>query len=442
MHAPLVSIIRCHNPNLQKSRVRNRNYLVYIATREGVDLSQMSFNQAFQEELSHIESPAASENEGHPESSNELYLKYIAERPRSSGLFGNVHGDPTTLGNHLADLTANRQNIYRGIVSLNEQDAIELGYDRKENWETLMHSTMPDIASQFHIPLENLQWTAAVHMEKGHPHCHYMFWNKESKTCSPFIHVSKQNKCREILSGEVFRAEREQEVISKTASRDLMLDIGKHLTKTEFSGFKDALVPGTGIYQIPGRLKYNALSELQTKLLSLINELPPTGRINYAFVDSTIKGHIDEISNLLLSHPDMQKEWQSYLQAVENITKTYSAGASKLTNSKQSAERDLYKRLGNMILASAKALRKELNADAYAEKQEEYQKQQEEYLKKCACYTMFRSAFNILCSQSRQKQQSYQLQLQAQSTSKENRVAQAKKHGISVKNEHQQDQSS
>ena len=214
------------------------------------------------------------------------------------------------------------------------------------------------------------------------------------------------------------------------------------LPKAEFSGLKDALVPGTGIYQIPGRLKYNALSELQAKLLALINELPSTGRINYALVDSTIKGHIDEISNLLLSHPDMQKEWRSYLQAVENITRTYSASASKLAYSKQSAERDLYKRLGNMILASAKTLRKELNADAYAEKQEEYQKQHEEYMKKCACYTMFRSAFNILCSQSQQKQQSYQLQLQAQSTSKENRIVQARRHGISIKNGHQQDHDS
>lgn len=179
------------------------------------------------------------------------------------------------------------------------------------------------------------------------------------------------------------------------------------------------------------------LSNLQTKLLALRNELPATGRINYAFVDPAIKKHIDDISTLLLSHPEMHKQFQSYMQAVENITKTYSPSASKLTFSRQSAERDLYKRLGNVILASAKALRKELNAEAYAAKQEEYQKQHQEYLQKCACYTLFRSAFNVLCSQSQQKQQSYQLR--TQSTSKENRIAQAKKHGVPVRNGHQQD---
>lgn len=438
MHAPLVSIIRCHNPNLQKSRVRNRNYLVYIATREGVDLSQTSYDQAFQDELSHIEDPTSSEER--PESSNDLYLKYIAERPGSSGLFGNAQGDPVALGNHLADLTANGQNIYRGIVSLKEQDAIELGYDRKESWETLMRATMPDIAAQFHIPLKNLQWAAAVHMEKGHPHCHYMFWNKEPKTCSPFIHVSKQNKCREILSGEVFRAEREQEVIAKTMSRDLMLDLRKELSKNDFAALKENLVPGTGSHQIPGRLKNAMLSDLQTKLLALMNELPATGRINYAFVDPAIKEHIDDICTLLLSHPEMHKQFLSYMQAVENITRTYSPSTSKFTYSRQSAERDLYKRLGNMILASAKALRKELNAEAYAAKHVEYQRQHREYLQKCACYTLFRSAFNVLCSQSQQKQQSYPLRIQ--STSKENRIAQAKKHGVPVRSGHQQDHDS
>ncbi len=438
MHAPLISKIRCHNPNKQKSRVCNRNYLIYIATREGVDLSDPLYDQTFESEVSHMDTPADSK-----ESSNDLYVKYIAERPKSSGLFGNtLQNDPAALGNHLADLTAQGRNIYRGIVSLSEQDALELGYDKKENWETFMRSTIPDIASQFHIPLKNLRWTAAIHMEKGHPHCHYMFWSKEPKTASSFIHVSRQNKCREIFSKEMFRAEREQEIIAKTASRDLVLDLGKNLSKTEFSVLKDTLIPGNGAYQIPGRLKYSTLTELQAKLLALINELPSTGRINYALVNSEIKEHIDEISKLLLSHPDMQKELKSYLQAVENITKTYSAGASKLAYSKQSAERDLYKRLGNVILASAKALRKELNAEAHSERQAEYQKQREEYLKKCACYTMFRSAFNLLCSQSQQKQQSYQLQLQAQSTSKENRIALARKHGVPIKNGNQRDQDS
>lgn len=54
MHAPLISKIRCHNPNKQKSRVCNRNYLIYIATREGVDLSDPLYDQTFESEVSHM----------------------------------------------------------------------------------------------------------------------------------------------------------------------------------------------------------------------------------------------------------------------------------------------------------------------------------------------------------------------------------------------------
>lgn len=43
MHKPLVSKIRVHNPNKTKSRVCNRNYAIYIGTREGVDLTGERF---------------------------------------------------------------------------------------------------------------------------------------------------------------------------------------------------------------------------------------------------------------------------------------------------------------------------------------------------------------------------------------------------------------
>ena len=42
MHSPLISKIRCNHPNKKGSRNANRNHLIYIATREGVDLSPLS----------------------------------------------------------------------------------------------------------------------------------------------------------------------------------------------------------------------------------------------------------------------------------------------------------------------------------------------------------------------------------------------------------------
>ncbi len=68
---------------------------MYIATREGVDLTSTSYEHSLQEEILSMENP--DEQTAAP---NDLYVKYIAERPRSNGLFGNIKQlDPVTLGN-------------------------------------------------------------------------------------------------------------------------------------------------------------------------------------------------------------------------------------------------------------------------------------------------------------------------------------------------------
>lgn len=423
MHSPLISKIRCHNPNQKKSKVCNRNYLVYIATREGVDLTSTSYEQAFQNEIQAMEDPAQQ-----TAAPNDLYIKYIAERPRSNGLFGNIDQlDPTTLGNHLADLTASGRNIYRGIVSLSGQDALELGYDQKESWERYMHAIVPDVAAQFNIPVDKLQWAAAVHMEKSHPHCHYMFWSSEAKVRSPYIHEATQNKCREILSKEMFKAEREQEVINKTTARDLLLDLSKKSIKSDFDQLKHALVPGTSIAKIPGRIKDEMLDSINSKLLDLIDSLPSKGRINYTMMPPEIKLKIDDITKLLLSHPDFKKEYATYIQAAEKITKTYSPIKSKQEYSKHAAERDMYKRIGNIILSSAKTLKQELNSATYEQRKLEYQKQYQEYLTRSSCYSLCRSVLNMIANENHKRH--IEQDLKEHSTSRESRIDHARKTG-------------
>lgn len=131
-HSPLMSKIRCPHPNRKSTRVRNRNYLMYIATREGVDLTDTSLDKNLAEQALSIEN--LDDENMSTEAANNIYVKYIAERPRSHGLFGSSNVDVTDvkkLSNEMAELSKKGVNIYRGIVSLSGQDAIELGYDKK-----------------------------------------------------------------------------------------------------------------------------------------------------------------------------------------------------------------------------------------------------------------------------------------------------------------------
>lgn len=422
MYAPLISKIRCHNPNQKKSKICNKNYLVYIAIREGVDLTPTSRDQTLQKEIQAMEDPKLQ-----TAAPNDLYIKYIAERPRSNGLFGNISQlDPTALGNHLADLTANGRNIYRGIISLHWKDALELGYDKKENWESYIRSILPDVAAQFGIPIDKLQWAAAVHMEKSHPHCHYMFWNSESNIRSPYIHKSTQRKCRELLSKEMFKAEYEQAVIDKTTARDLLIDLGKENIISDFEAFKSEPVLGTTVTAIPGRIHDDFLDTIKVQIHDIIQVLPSKGRLSYSLVPSEAKKKIDNLTETLFLHPDFKKAYSTYITSVENLAKTYSPSAKELQYSINAAKQDIYKRIGNIILSSVKTYKRELSNQSY-----------QEYLARRTCYTLCRSVFNVLVNETHK--QHIAQDFREHSTSRESRIDRAKKAGKNNSQFHEKD---
>ena len=60
-----------------------------------------------------------------------------------------------------------------------ETDALRLGYDEPEKWRELVRQQLPQICDKIGISVSNLEYSAAVHPDKGHPHCHLMFWDKK-----------------------------------------------------------------------------------------------------------------------------------------------------------------------------------------------------------------------------------------------------------------------
>lgn len=329
-HSPLISKIRCHHPNKKASRVCNRNYLEYVATREGVDLTSID-----EEEMT-----------VYRESENDAYAEYIAKRPGSHGLFGNIDvTDVKKVSNYVADLTSEHRNIYRGIVSLSEADAIALGYDEKQPWADYIRSALPDVALEFDIPITKVEWVAAVHMEKGHPHCHYMFWNKEDQIHSSFIHTSTQTRVRENLSGIMFQDERKVQVAEKTAKRNQIVSLGK-----EISG-----------ETVMGRIRNEHLVKFGKELQSLSEQLPTSGRFDYKLLPSAAKEKLNELVNIALDIPALKKEYIAYIKLSEGISKTYSPSKKHNEVNIAKANQDIRKRLANAILKSSKSILKNDN---------------------------------------------------------------------------------
>jgi len=384
MVRPLVSKIRCNNPNKKSSPMRNHNLLVYIGSREGVDISNPTLDKLVQEDslqgivsISNVEiSPTQTISE--------------------NGLFGNIEtGDIHKLANYVTGLTRDGKNIYNGIISLHEEDALRLGYDTKEAWMNSMHAVMPDIAKEFHIPIDKLAWTAALHMESGHPHCHYMFWRTDDKVRSPFIHSSVQDRCRMNISKVFLEADREAATINKTLARDSSIA----MTKDELNKLSEILKP---MASIPGRVTQNDIDKLSDKMKVLVDALPPTGRITYKLLPIETKLITDDIVRDLCDRPDIKKELEKYYDSVEQISDSYSANQQKKDINKVHARDDINKRLANVVLSTAKTIRAEERRIQF---EEQKTARQEKYAEQCRCslcFSLVRNSLNVINDSTRQ----------------------------------------
>ena len=335
-HNILMSKIRCYNPNKSHAALKNLNYIVYIGTRPGVDLTDVKLDEltAITEEDITPDEPSA----------NSQYIYYIAKRQNSQGLFGNFEfNNITEVAHEVRDVTDAGVNVYRGIVSLSEEDAVALGYNQKDAWVKYMHSVMNDVGNSLGIPLTALKWCAAVHMEQGHPHCHYTFWRTDGKVMSSYIHVSKQNEIREFLSGQMFKAEREMFLPEKNQYRDATIGAARSFMNSLDIDFN----------HIPERITQQQLQHMSSDLIELVNSLPGRGSLKYKLLPPKCKILVDKVVEDVIQIPAVNKEYTAYMKAVSDISTTYSGSTNHQATNQTVADEDIRKRLANSILKSA-----------------------------------------------------------------------------------------
>ena len=109
--------------------------------------------------------------------SSEVYMKYIATRPRaerfgSHGLFGDE--DNVDMAKAMSELESCRGNVWTHIISLRREDAERLSYNNAAAWKNLIRTHRNEIAAAMKIPVSDFRWYAAFHDEGHHPHIHMM----------------------------------------------------------------------------------------------------------------------------------------------------------------------------------------------------------------------------------------------------------------------------
>lgn len=181
---------------------------------------------------------------------DKLHQEYIASRPGTDfgysthGLFGYICDtdevemmDLELIKNRMEEISQKNIDVFKTVISLREEDAIEHGMMDKKAWKEVLEKTIPDIAVACKIPLEDLEWTASFHAKKGQPHCHLLLWNKNQNlevNRKPFIMYKDIKKT---LAKEIYKEELKALYDIKNVSKKQL----EKLSKEELDLYKKEL---------------------------------------------------------------------------------------------------------------------------------------------------------------------------------------------------------
>ena len=223
-------------------------YMKYIATREGVEIIKretpatkkqqelisnllhdfpdadelFEYKDYLDKSTAHTASAfiaAAIDGNAHSIQDSDIYMKYIATRPRAEkhdghGLFGAE--DQVDLDSALFKMQLHKGNVWTIIYSLRREDAERLGYDNAEKWRELLLLHSSTFADVIGIPNDKFHWYAAYHDEGAHPHVHMMIWSDSLH--QGFLTRDGAVTLRSKLTNEIFKQDMQQLYVQKDLS--------------------------------------------------------------------------------------------------------------------------------------------------------------------------------------------------------------------------------
>ena len=290
------------------------HYAEYIATREGVEL---------------LEVP-------HPAHDGSGYLEYMAERPRSHGLFS--ADGPAGLEKTMEEINGHTGPVWTFVYSLKREDAHRLGYENSESWRKLLLAHQTELAQAMKIPPNNFRWCAAFHNEKHHPHIHMMVWSADPK--QGFLTEKGIEKMRSQLSNEIFR----DELLSLYQKKDM-----------SYQQVRDAAMEAMGrlIREMETGLCHSPVIAEQMETLSKMLE-DHKGKKVYGYLKKPVKTQVDAIVDELSKIPEVAECYEQWNQLRDELERYYKDVPREHLPLSQQKE---FKAIKNMVIREAEQLR-------------------------------------------------------------------------------------
>ena len=299
----------------QKASAHLKNYVKYMATREGAEkFPSTNFQQ------------------------KKNYMDYIATRPRaervgSHALFSGTDA-PIVLSQVAEEVANHPGNVWKPIISLQREDAERLGYNNAQAWKNLLSGYAVEMAQHMKIPTDQFRWYAAFHDEGHHPHIHMVCYSADGR--SGFLTKDGLAKIKSGLAKEIFQQELTEIYSRQTQRRD-------ELTKEA----------GTVLEQLVQQIRGGDLeSEKAGQLLLRLSEKLKSvgGKKQYGYLKAPLKNLVDEIVEELAKDPLVAKSYDLWYELREDVLRTYKDTMPERLPLSQQKE---FKRIKNLVIQEA-----------------------------------------------------------------------------------------
>ncbi len=281
-------------------------YLKYIGTREGVELLPSG------------------------------YMEYMAERPRSHGLFGDE--DAVDMNAAMKELNEYPGNIWTHVISLKREDAERLGYDHAPQWRNLIRAHRNDIASAMNIPPSDFRWYAAFHDEGGHPHIHMMAWS--AKPGQAYLSKDGIRKIKSALTNDIFKQELLHTYEQKFSSREELV----RRAREEMKALVQEMQSSLGNHPEAESLMMTLAAQLETV----------KGKKKYGYLPKAVKKTVNEIVDRMEQLPVIDECYQTWWEFQCQVEDFYSEKERQRPPLSQQKE---FRSIKNAVIQEAESIR-------------------------------------------------------------------------------------
>lgn len=341
-------------------------YMKYIATREGVEIIERDIPATKKQQqlvasllrdfpdaeelfeyVDYLAKPtagmasafisAAVDRNVHTIQDGDIYMQYIATRPRaekhgSHGLFGEE--EEIDLSAALHDLESHSGNTWTIIYSLRREDAARLGYDKAEAWRRLLIAHQNIFAEAMKISPKNLHWYAAYHDEGHHPHIHMMLWSDDPK--QGYLSKDSIYDLRSRLTNAIFQDEMYQLYVQK--------DLSYKKVTSEAKGVMQALIKEMQQEVCDSPVIEQKMQELVLALGTV------RGKKQYGYLPKDVKEIVDSIVDELAKQPELAACYDVWNKLRDELEAYYKDKPRKQLPLSQQKE---FRAIKNMVIREA-----------------------------------------------------------------------------------------